>query len=62
MDDRIMALLEEKARLFGTRMIPVTHQEIAGEIGSPREAVSRVLKKLEKEGAVRLFRGKIQLV
>lgn len=62
MDDRIMALLEEKARLFGTRVIPVTHQEIAGEIGSPREAVSRVLKKLEKEGAVRLFRGKIQLV
>ncbi len=62
MDDRIMDLLEGKARLFGTRMIEVTHQEIAGEIGSPREAVSRVLKKLEKEGAVRLFRGKIQLM
>lgn len=62
MDDRIMDLLEGKARLFGTRTIEVTHQEIAGEIGSPREAVSRVLKKLEKEGAVRLFRGKIQLM
>ncbi|MBP6826695.1 MAG: Crp/Fnr family transcriptional regulator [Saprospiraceae bacterium] len=62
MDDRIMDLLEGKARLFGTRMIEVTHQEIAGEIGSPREAVSRVLKKLEKEGAVQLFRGKIQLM
>lgn len=62
MDDRIMDLLEGKARLFGTRTIEVTHQEIAGEIGSPREAVSRVLKKLEKEGAVQLFRGKIQLM
>ncbi|MCB0527546.1 MAG: Crp/Fnr family transcriptional regulator [Saprospiraceae bacterium] len=62
LDDRILDLLEEKARLFDTRLLSVTHQEIAGEIGSPREAVSRVLKKLENEGAVRLFRGKIELV
>ncbi len=62
LDDRIMDLLEEKARLFGTRTLTVTHQEIAGEIGSPREAISRVLKKLEREGAVRLGRGKIELV
>ncbi|MEZ4967337.1 MAG: Crp/Fnr family transcriptional regulator [Saprospiraceae bacterium] len=62
LDDRILDLLEEKARLFDTQLLSVTHQEIAGEIGSPREAVSRVLKKLENEGAVRLFRGKIELV
>jgi hypothetical protein len=36
-------------------MIPVTHQEIADEIGSPREAVSRVLKKLEHDGALKLI-------
>lgn len=62
LDDRIMDLLEEKARLFKTRLLTVTHQEIADEIGSPREAISRVLKKLEREGAVKLFRGKIELV
>jgi CRP/FNR family transcriptional regulator, anaerobic regulatory protein len=62
LDDRILTLLEEKADIFEQRLLPVTHQQIADEIGSPREAISRVLKKLEKEGAVRLFRGKIELV
>ncbi|MBX2893683.1 MAG: Crp/Fnr family transcriptional regulator [Saprospiraceae bacterium] len=62
LDDRIIDLLEERAKLFETRLITVTHQEIADEIGSPREAISRVLKKLERAGAVRLFRGKIELV
>jgi CRP/FNR family transcriptional regulator len=62
LDDRIMDLLEERAKLFKTRLLTVTHQEIADEIGSPREAISRVLKKLEREGAVKLFRGKIELV
>lgn len=62
LDDRIMDLLEEKSKLFKTRLLTVTHQEIADEIGSPREAISRVLKKLEREGAVKLFRGKIELV
>lgn len=62
LDDRIMDLLEEKTKLFKTHLLTVTHQEIADEIGSPREAISRVLKKLEREGAVKLFRGKIELV
>lgn len=62
LDDRILDLLESKAKLFKTRLLDVTHQEIANEIGSPREAISRVLKKLEREGAVKLFRGKIELV
>lgn len=62
LDDRIIDLLENKSKLFGTRLLDVTHQEIANEIGSPREAISRVLKKLENEGVVKLFRGKIELV
>lgn len=62
LDDRILDLLQTKIEVFKTRLLPVTHQEIADEIGSPREAISRVLKKLEREGAVRLFRGKIELV
>lgn len=62
LDDRIVSLLTEKTGVFKTRLLPVTHQEIADEIGSPREAISRVLKKLEREGVLRLFRGKIELV
>ncbi|MBV6442036.1 MAG: hypothetical protein EPGJADBJ_03734 [Saprospiraceae bacterium] len=62
LDDRILDLLEERSKLFKTRLLTVTHQEIADEIGSPREAISRVLKKLEREGDIKLFRGKIELV
>jgi CRP/FNR family transcriptional regulator, anaerobic regulatory protein len=62
LDVRILDLLTEKTSVFNTKMLPVTHQEIADEIGSQREAVSRVLKKMEKEGLVKLFRGKIELV
>lgn len=61
LDDRIMALMEQKAKVFGSKTITVTHQEIADEIGSPREAISRVLKRLENEGMLRLYRGKIVL-
>jgi CRP/FNR family transcriptional regulator len=62
MDNRILALLQEKSRMFQSNALKLTHQDIADEIGSTREAVSRVLKKLENSGRIQLFRGKIQLV
>jgi CRP/FNR family transcriptional regulator, anaerobic regulatory protein len=62
LDNRILDLLTEKTSVFNTKILSVTHQEIADEVGSQREAVSRVLKKMEKEGLVKLFRGKIELV
>jgi CRP/FNR family transcriptional regulator, anaerobic regulatory protein len=61
MDDRIMDLLQEKSRLFQSKTLTLTHQNMADEMGSTREAVSRVLKKLEHAGKIRLFRGKIEL-
>lgn len=62
LDDRIMDLLRAKAEVYRSHIIPATHQEIADEIGSPREAISRVLKKLERAGAIALSRGKIELL
>lgn len=61
LDERILDLLEEKVRLFGSKDVKITHQQIADEIGSPREAISRVLKKLEQEGLLQLGRGSILL-
>lgn len=43
-------------------IIYATHREIAYEIDSKREVVSRNLKKLEKEGTIKLERGKIILL
>ncbi len=43
-------------------VLRVTHEEIASELGSAREVVSRLLKELERRGAIRLGRGRIALV
>jgi len=40
----------------------MTHQEIATEIGSAREVVSRSLKKLQGRGAIKLNRGTIDII
>jgi len=41
--------------------VRVTHQEIASELGTSREVVSRILKDLEHDGLVTLGRGVVQL-
>ncbi len=52
------------ARLLGKMPVPVTatHQEIAAELGTAREVVSRHLKAFERRGLVRLGRGSIEIV
>ncbi len=40
----------------------LTHQELANLIGASRENVSRILKELENEGLVKLYRGKIEIL
>ena len=45
-----------------TKVIYATHSELAFEIDSTREVVSRKLKKIEKEGYIKMHRGKIQII
>lgn len=58
--DRMLA----KALLSGGAAGPVrkTHQELAADIGSAREVVSRHLKRFEDHGWVRLGRGAVEIV
>lgn len=42
--------------------IKKTHQQLANELGTAREVVSRLLKQLEKTGRVKLERGMIQII
>ena len=39
--------------------LETTHQQIADELGSTREVISRVLKEMEREGVLALSRGQI---
>lgn len=61
LDQRILDLLHEKARRSGNNVISITHQEIANELNSSREVISRLLKALEKDGRVSLGRQRIEL-
>ncbi len=42
-------------------ILQITHQELAHELGTTREVVSRILKEFEKNDCVKLSRGKIEL-
>lgn len=62
LDQRIFGFLKKKAALLQSKEIPITHQQIADELGSSREVVSRLLKQMENEKLVRLSRNKISLM
>lgn len=59
LDERIEELLEERADDQGE--IHLTHQQVAVELGSSREVVSRILKDFEHKGRLELGRGLIRL-
>ena len=41
---------------------PITHQDIAGRIGASREAISRVLKELERGGYIMMSHKRLTLL
>ncbi|HEU5289912.1 MAG TPA: Crp/Fnr family transcriptional regulator [Cyclobacteriaceae bacterium] len=49
LDKRLYKFLKEKAQISGKNPLNISHQKIASELGSSREVITRVLKKLEKE-------------
>jgi CRP/FNR family transcriptional regulator len=42
--------------------IKITHQEIAAELGSSREVISRILEDFAERGMIRSGRGLIELI
>ncbi len=58
MDERLFDYLVEKSE---NGMLSTTHQQIANDLGTAREVVSRLLKDFEREGKVILSRGHIRL-
>ena len=46
----------------GNPEISVTHEQLANQINSSREVVSRTLKNMEKQNIVRLRRGRITIL
>jgi CRP/FNR family transcriptional regulator, anaerobic regulatory protein len=62
MDERLEFHLKRHAKNFNTNHINLSHQEIANELSSSREVISRLLKKMEQRGLVKLHRNHIELL
>jgi len=62
MDERLFKYLQDKAMVNHNDYIHTTHQEIASDLHTSRVVVSRLLKKMEKEGKIHLHRNQIQVV
>lgn len=59
MDEKLEFYLKRQFEIFGDH-IPVTHQQIADDLNSSREVISRLLKKLESRGLIKISRNEIQ--
>lgn len=60
MDARVAALILRRAKQGS--VIQVTHQEIAAELGSSREVISRILEGFESAGMIASSRGQIEIL
>lgn len=62
MDTRLIKYLNTKCTLLKTKELTISHQEIANDLATSREVISRLLKQLEKQGGVKLSRGKLSVL
>ena len=62
LDQRLALFLMQESQRLGTDTIHMTHEQIARQISSAREAVARMLKQFSEDGLVELKRGAIRLL
>lgn len=62
MDVRILDYLKAKLKINGKNPIKISHRQIANDLGTAREVVSRVVKKLEHEGKVKQLATEIKII
>ena len=62
LDQRTYEYLKNKASLQNTEILNITHREIATDLGTAREVITRVLKKLEREKKIQIINGQIKIL
>ncbi len=62
MDTRLLEHLKRKMVYPESSVLHTTHQELANELGTAREVISRLLKQLEQSGKVVLHRSEIKII
>lgn len=62
LDDRLIRYLKNKTAASGKMVVSASHQQIADELGTSRVVVSRLLKILENENKVILYRNELKVL
>jgi len=62
LDERLVHYLKEKSKATGSSLVNLSHEEIAADMASSREVISRLLKKLENDKKVLLLRNQVKLL
>ncbi len=62
LDERLVNYLKEKSKISGSSLINLSHEQIAAELATSRVVVSRLLKKLELDKKILLYRNQIKLL
>lgn len=62
LDERLISYLKEKQRLSGSSVIKASHYLIAEEMSTSRVVISRLLKQLENDKKIILYRNEIKLM
>ena len=61
LDKRLLDYLSEKIKVTGKNPIKISHKEIANDLGTAREVVSRLVKKFEKQNILKQYHDSIEL-
>jgi CRP/FNR family transcriptional regulator len=62
MDERLEFYLKRHREACGCNEIKLSHQEIASDLNTSREVISRLLKKMEQRGLLKLHRNQIEVL
>lgn len=62
LDERLVVYLQDKKKYSGSTVLKVSHNMIADELATSRVVISRLLKQLENERKIILYRNEIKLL
>lgn len=62
LDQRLLHYLSKKVQITGKNPIKISHKEIANDLGTAREVVSRLVKKFEKQNVLKQYSEGIEIL
>ncbi|MEO7531965.1 MAG: Crp/Fnr family transcriptional regulator [Sediminibacterium sp.] len=62
LDERLIQYLKDKVRISGSLLLNLSHEQIATELATSRTVISRLLKKLENQKKLLLYRNQVRIL